>query len=146
MTALAAARATPRLLSCYDMTHEFPVASGSTIYHGSFVGLNAAGLVIPGGDNVVCPLGRAQTPRGLPLVGDGAKRVEIDQGIFLWTVVGTAVVRADVGELIGFEDDQDVNQAGTAPAGIIYDLPRAEDPAGSIWVLTFLGMSLTGTT
>lgn len=144
-TALTASRATPRLLSCYDMEHEYPVNSGSTIYNGAWVGLDVDGLLVPAGAASLILLGRARTPNGLPLLGTNTNLCKVDQGIFRWTVEGSAPTRADVGQIIYATSDQEANLTGTNIGGIIYDLRRSEDPAGSIWVLTYLGMSLGGT-
>jgi len=116
-----------RLLSCYDMTHEFPPASvgGDLIREGAGIGLNADGHAVPADhETSVVTLGRAAyvTERG---------NWQSEQGIFCWANSSINELTSP-GQLAYWESDEVVGSDDSNNfAGIVY---RIDDRG--VWVLS----------
>lgn len=129
--ALSAARNTRRMLSPYDMEHEFVVATGVTIYEGGMAGVNAAGLLVPANTStMVRMVGRACSTI---LAAAAGSRLKVEQGIFSYGN-GASIAAADRFDPVYVVDDESVNKTNTAPqAGLFYEV----DPLGGVYV--FMG-------
>lgn len=121
-----------RLLSCYDMTHEFPAASvgGDDIREGYGIGLNASGECVPADHaSAVVTLGRAAyiTPTG---------NWQSEQGIFCWANSSEDTLTA-VGQLAYWEDAGTVGDDSSKNfAGIVYRINEY-----GVWVLSRFDLS-----
>lgn len=108
MTAVAAARATPRCLSPFDCTlKNITVASATTIYHGSLVSLNdSRQAVVPGAG--FKPIGRACCPNGVSATA--GQRIDIQGGCFAWTAdAGETINNSHIGHVAYAKDNQTVS-------------------------------------
>src|SRR5690554_1560434 len=118
---------TERILSCYDMTHEFPPASsgGDSIRAGAGIGITATGDTVPADhENSIATLGRAAyvTARG---------NWQAEQGIFCWANSSGNTLTAP-GQLAYWETDEIVgSDDGDNFAGVVYRV----DERG-VWVLS----------
>lgn len=115
MTALATERNTPEI-SNGGKTLVLPVKGATTIYQGSIVALDAAGLSIPG-----------ETAEGLTAAGraeetiensgaDGAVSIKVTRGVFVFDNTATPankVTQAHVLKTCYIEDDQTVTALAT---------------------------------
>ena len=136
MAALTGPRMTPEMLSAYSQKYDPIVATGKTIFHGSWAGLNAAEEAVPAGDaSCVIVLGRACAPNGVSVAA--GSRVRIDQGIFRWET-GTGVDALPVGAAVYADTDQDtsVDPGSGQLGGTVVE----HDSAGT-WVLSGIGLT-----
>lgn len=129
MVALAAERDTVEKQSSLAMRHTIAVATGVVIYQGAFVGLDAAGALIPClGVAAFTPVGRASET-----VDNTAGGLDLDcrSGIFGWENDGVAPVsQADVGSVVYAEDDQTISTDNTkSPAGTLYEFDAVNNVA-----------------
>lgn len=133
MAAATAARKTKRKLSCYDMYWDKVVAAATTIYHGTWVGLNASGLLV-NADAAVFVLGRAACANGISAAA--GETVRVDQGIFNW-VAAAGLTIANVGQYAYADDNQtaSMNVAAGPVGGVIVDV----DSDGA-WILSGFGV------
>lgn len=131
----AARKATERKISCFDMDHNYPLVTGSTVYEGGMVMLDTTGKVERGGGATATGkyvLGRAKTSKVVSVAGD---RMEIEQGIFRWANAG-AIAEANIGDLCYADDDQTVSLTNTnVPAGRIVGVD-----SDGVWVLSGFGV------
>lgn len=129
MVALATERDTLEKQSSLAMRHTLAVATGVVIYQGAFVGLDAAGALIPClGAAAFTPVGRASET-----VDNTAGGLDCDcrSGIFGWENDAVAPVsQADVGSVVYAEDDQTISTDNTkSPAGVLYEFDAANNIA-----------------
>lgn len=144
MAALTGERDTIRRPDIYNDL-SLGIATNTTVWAGSFVGLNAAGFVVPMATaTTLVALGRCEkTVKNNP-GADGAKQVPIAQGVFRWGNSSAADLIAidDIGKACYAVDDQTValtNGTSTRSfAGTIVDV----DALG-VWVKSFLGQKIT---
>lgn len=132
MTALSNDRNTPRRENRDVESH--PIKGGSTIFGGSLVCLNAAGLAIAGITALgLTAVGRAEHRRSA--VVDGDTNVRTRRGVlqFANSAAGDAITRADIGKPAYVVDDQTLaktNGGGTrSAAGTIRDVD-----AQGVWI------------
>lgn len=112
------------------------VATGTTIYAGSLVAINAAGFAVPAADATgLKAVGRAETTV-VNGGGNGAVTVVVKRGVFCWAN-GDSFTIADVGTVAYVADDATVQKAGTATYDIIAGVIVAVDGHG-VWVDTYV--------
>src|SRR5512133_2579292 len=120
MAALTAARDTQRRgFEAIIQGASFKQATGTTIYAGGLVGVNAAGFAIPGATTAVRIIGVAEATSA-NAGADGAVSVRVRRGTFKFAnKAADLVTQALVGTTCYVEDDQTVRltAAGTIAAG-----------------------------
>jgi hypothetical protein len=115
--------------------HDDPQKGNTKIYAGSLVCLDAAGFAVPGATSPTLKArGRAAQLSDATALADGAIRVAVDTGCFLFDNFATDVIaRADIGANAFIVDDQTVaktNGGSTRSiAGRIIDVTTA-----GVWV------------
>jgi len=138
--ALTAARNTASRMQ--GMLASYLMNASTKIYGGSLVVCDTDGYARVGVNttNYIC-LGRAEET--LDNTGiDGAKRLDVREGVFKWANSGSAAVaQAHVGRVCYIEDDQTVTS--TAGNGVIAGTVVEVETDG-VWVATFRGMTGAG--
>jgi hypothetical protein len=120
--AIAAVDISDALLSCFDMIHEYTVATGATIYQGSGVALNGSGLLVHASDATAKKtVGRAEATI---LSAAAGVTLKVRQGIVNWNAAGSGTpVAANRWQICYWADDQTITMTpGTLVAGLVYNV------------------------
>ncbi len=145
MAALSAQFNSPQMGSGVPKSMSYPVLTGVTIYEGALVVINASGYAKPAVSEASdIAVGRCKATIASGSASSGTYQVEVEQGVFLWDVNGTAVTIANLGALIYAYDDHTVTLSSSSAsiAGTIYGLAASGTKA---WVYTGLAAPLDGT-
>lgn len=124
----------------------YKVAANAVIYVGAMVAVNATGFLVPAanaaGLNVV---GRAN---GMPgAIGgkadntggaDGAKLMEVEEGIFKWANSGGSLVTQARVSLVCYVTDDETVQLAVGANSTIAGRVMELDADGGVWVSCFL--------
>jgi len=142
MADLSAQTKTDKDVSCAEEISEPVCVTGTTIYKGLMVGLNASGLAISASAaTCVKVIGRAledtKTAAGVSGAAAAGSRIRVEQGVFIWANVGS-MTDTSVEKLCYVSDNHSVAATGTVVAGIVKKI----DAAG-VHVLTASGMGST---
>jgi hypothetical protein len=132
MAALSAARDTKRLGPDVKL-HNKGVAAATKIYQGSLVVKNASGYAAPAtAATGLTALGRAEETVDNTAGSNGALKIEIAGGIYLWDN-GESITIASIGAPAYANDDHTIytTSTGRSQVGVIYDVV----PEG-VWVET----------
>lgn len=132
MVALIADRNTPR--SDGELI-DIPVKAAATIWAGSIVCINAAGLAVPGATaTTLTAVGRAER-RVTNSGADGSVTVPVRRGAFRFanSAAGDAVTLADYGKQVFVVDDQTVAKTNGTNTRSVAGICRGVDAQG-VWV------------
>lgn len=111
-----------------NLRRPFVVNSGSTIYRGAMVSVNAAGYLIPAFDTASTHFAGVALDK---VVGDGVKTCEVDIGGCMVKALhedGSLTI-ANVGDSVVADTDEQVTSVGTGtndiPVGVIAEVVSA---------------------
>ncbi len=123
----------------------YPQKTTTHIYKSALVMMDGNGYALPGAaaSGNIC-VGRSRQEQN-NTGASGAVFIEVDQGVFLWDINGSAATIANVGSLCYIYDDHTVTLSSTN-ASIAGTIQLVDAVSGKVWVYSGLAAPISSST